>query len=283
MNAPISLSAAAQPLWLAEPQRPLKVGGVTPFSATDYPGKLAAVVFVQGCPWRCGYCHNPHLQTRTASSTLGVGAAGHFAPCPPPATRAPPLPTQNAQPPQLPAWAAVIALLKRRVGLIDAVVFSGGEATMDPALADAMREVRALGFGVGLHTAGMYPRRLQEVLPLVDWVGIDIKATPQGYDAITGIADSARPALASAQAVVDSGVPYEFRTTVHPALHSERDIVALAHTLHTLGVRHYALQIFRSTGCADDGLNRAPTTGYPSASCTAQVSAMFETFTLRRD
>ena len=42
----------------------LKVGGVTPFSATDYPGKLAAVVFVQGCPWRCGYCHNPHLQPR---------------------------------------------------------------------------------------------------------------------------------------------------------------------------------------------------------------------------
>jgi pyruvate formate lyase activating enzyme len=251
MNAPISLSAAAQPRWLAEPQRPLKVGGFTPFSATDYPGKLAAVVFVQGCPWACGYCHNPHLQSRIANGAL--------------------------------AWSAVIALLKRRVGLIDAVVFSGGEATMDPALADAMREVRALGFGVGLHTAGMYPRRLQEVLPLVDWVGIDIKATPQGYDAITGIADSARPALASAQAVVDSGVPHEFRTTVHPALHSERDIVTLAHTLRALGVRNYALQVFRSTGCTDDDLNRARTAGYPSTPCTAQVSAMFETFTLRRD
>jgi pyruvate formate lyase activating enzyme len=154
---------------------------------------------------------------------------------------------------------------------------------MDPALADAMREVRAMGFGVGLHTAGMYPRRLQEVLPLVDWVGLDIKATPEGYDAITGIADSARPALASAQAVLDSGVPYEFRTTVHPALHSERDIVALADMLRTLGVGNYAVQIFRSTGCVDADLNRAPTTGYPSAPCTAQVSAMFETFTLRRD
>lgn len=48
----------------------LKVGGITPFSATDYPGKLALVVFVQGCPWRCGYCHNPHLQTRTDDSPL---------------------------------------------------------------------------------------------------------------------------------------------------------------------------------------------------------------------
>ena len=84
----------------------------------------------------------------------------------------------------------------------------------------------------------IFHRRLQEVLLLVDWVGMDIKATPEGYDAITCIADSARPALASAQALVDSGVPYEFRTTAHPALHSERDIVALAHTLHTLGVRH---------------------------------------------
>lgn len=48
----------------------LKVGGLTPFSATDYPGKLAAVVFVQGCPWRCGYCHNPHLQARTPQGAM---------------------------------------------------------------------------------------------------------------------------------------------------------------------------------------------------------------------
>src|SRR5450759_3498739 len=116
MSAPTLTSAAF-------PAKQLKVGGVTAFSATDYPGKLAAVIFVQGCPWRCGYCHNPHLQTRTRTS-----------------------PT---------AWADVLLLLQRRVGLIDAVVFSGGEPTMDPALAEAMREVRALGFGVGLHSAGI--------------------------------------------------------------------------------------------------------------------------------
>ncbi len=229
----------------------LKVGGFAPFSATDYPGKLAVVVFVQGCPWRCGYCHNPHLQNRTADSPL--------------------------------AWSDVITRLKRRVGLIDAVVFSGGEATVDPALAEAMREVRALGFGVGLHTAGMYPRRLKEVLPLVDWVGIDIKATPEGYDAVTGIRGSAEPALASAQVVLDSGVAHEFRTTVHPALHTERDIVDLAQTLQTLGARHYAVQVFRRTGCADTRLNGATTAGFPSAPCTAQVAPMFETFTLRTD
>ncbi len=261
MSAPTSPNAAARPtLWteplaapppaVAAPERALQVGGITPFTATDYPGQLAAVVFVRGCPWRCGYCHNPHLQIRTGASAL--------------------------------AWSAVVALLKRRVGLIDAVVFSGGEPTIDPALADAMREVRALGLGVGLHTGGAYTRRLEEVLPLVDWVGFDIKATAAGYDATTGIADSARHAWASADLLLASRVAHEFRTTLHPTLHTEADILALAQTLHHRGVRHYALQVFRSTGCADAALNAVATLGYPSADCVARVSALFAHFTLRQ-
>jgi anaerobic ribonucleoside-triphosphate reductase activating protein len=227
----------------------LKVGGVTPFSATDYPGKLAAVVFVQGCPWRCGYCHNPHLQVRSDASPVD--------------------------------WQQVLKLLKRRVGLIDAVVFSGGEPTMDAALEDAVREVRALGFGIGLHTAGAYPRRLNEVLPLVDWVGIDIKTSLDAYDDITGSSDSARLALASVDAVLASGVAHEFRTTVHPALHAPKDILTLAHSLSAMGVRNYALQRFRSTGCADEHLTASNSAGYPGAELVAQVSALFTEFTLR--
>jgi len=230
---------------------PLKIGGFTPFTATDYPGQLAAAVFVQGCPWRCGYCHNPHLQPRTEDSPV--------------------------------AWAQVLALLQRRVGLIDAVVFSGGEPTMDPALEEAMRQVRALGFCVGLHTAGMYPRRLAEVLPLVDWVGVDIKAPHPRYDAITRVRDSARGVWDSAEQVLASGVAHEFRTTVHPALQSESDLLGLAHTLSALGVRHYALQAFRGTGCTDPALAAAATAGYPSADLVERVAALFETFTLRRD
>lgn len=245
-------SVVAQPVAAASAsERPLKVGGLTPFTATDYPGKLAAVVFVSGCPWRCGYCHNPHLQTRVGDGLLG--------------------------------WGDVITRLQRRVGLIDAVVFSGGEPTIDPALGDAMREVRALGFGVGLHTAGAYPRRLQEVLPLVDWVGMDIKALPAHYDAITRIADSARHALASAELVLASGVVHEFRTTVHPDLHTRADILALAQTLRAMGVRHYALQVFRATGCADAGLQSAAVAGFPDAECLARVAEMFETFTFRQE
>ncbi len=263
MSALILTSAVARPVLrlepatanpsetCARPAKPLNVGGVTPFSATDYPGKLAAVVFVQGCPWRCGYCHNPHLQTRAGQTQLH--------------------------------WSQVITLLKRRVGLIDAVVFSGGEPTIDPALEDAVREVRALGFSVGLHSAGTYPRRLVEVLPLLDWVGLDIKASWSAYDHITGIADSGRHALASAEAVLASGVSCEFRTTVHPALHSEQEILALAQTLSAMGVRHYALQVFRSTGCANGSLQSAATAGYPSADLVRRISVLFERFTFRRE
>ena len=112
----------------------LKVGGISPFSATDFPGKLAAVLFVQGCPWRCGYCHNPHLQERTGHSPI--------------------------------TWDSVIALLQRRVGLLDGVVFSGGEPTMDGALGAAMQEVRTMGFAIGLHTACIYPRQLRAVVTM---------------------------------------------------------------------------------------------------------------------
>ena len=127
------------------PARSLQVGGLTPFTTIDYPGQLAAVVFVQGCPWRCGYCHNPHLQPRA------------------PAPR--------------PRWRAVLAFLRRRARACSTrVVFSGGEPTLDPALPHAVARRARLGFGVGLHTAGIYPQRLQALLPRLDWVGLDVKA-----------------------------------------------------------------------------------------------------------
>ena len=87
-------------------------------------------------------------------------------------------------------WQDVLALLERRQGLLDALVFSGGEATLQAALPEAMRRVRAMGFKVGLHTAGPYPERLRECLPLLDWVGMDLKAPFAEYERITGIAGS---------------------------------------------------------------------------------------------
>ncbi|MEO8719059.1 MAG: anaerobic ribonucleoside-triphosphate reductase activating protein [Burkholderiales bacterium] len=161
----------------------LRVGGLTRLSASDYPGKLAAVVFCQGCAWRCGYCHNPELQPARAA---------HEVP-----------------------WAAVIAFLERRRGLLDAVVFSGGEPTQQPDLAAAMREVKAMGFLVGLHTAGIVPRRLAAVLPLVDWVAMDAKAPFADHERVTRVRGSGARARRSAALIRASGVACEFHTLAH--------------------------------------------------------------------
>jgi pyruvate formate lyase activating enzyme len=229
----------------------LIVGGYTPFSATDYPGRLAAVVFVQGCAWRCGYCHNPHLQQRPRHS---------------------PLP-----------WALLLERLERRAGLLDAVVFSGGEPTTDTALPGAIADARALGFHIGLHTACIYPDRLKAVLPLVDWVGFDVKAPFAAYSGVTGVAGSGRQAEACVRAILDSGVEYECRTTVHPRLLPPRALQSMAATLSGLGVDNYVLQTFRATGCGDPSLAADALPGYPDAALIASIAPLFKRFSVRTE
>jgi anaerobic ribonucleoside-triphosphate reductase activating protein len=229
---------------------PLNIGGWTPFSAAEYPGLLSAVVFVQGCPWRCGYCHNPHLQPRTRTPAL--------------------------------SWEALLSTLRKRAGLLDAVVFCGGEPTVDPALAQAMAEVRALGYRTGLETAGIYPQRLREVLPLLDWVGFDVKAPFARYADVTGVAGSGDAARASLGALLASGVAYECRTTVHPDLLPPAVLLELAAGLRAMGVRDYVLQEFRATGCQDKALSAGAMPGYPDAALAAQIAPCFDRFQVRR-
>jgi len=158
----------------------LRVGGLARLSAADYPGKLAAVVFCQGCAWRCGYCHNPELQPPRGAGEI--------------------------------PWPVVRAFLERRRGLLDAVVFSGGEPTLQRGLGAAMREVKAMGFLVGLHTAGCVPGRLAEVLPLVDWVAMDLKGGFDAHERVTRVPGSARRARRSHEFIRASGVAREFHT-----------------------------------------------------------------------
>jgi pyruvate formate lyase activating enzyme len=231
----------------------LRVGGFTPFTNIDFPGRLSAVVFVQGCPWRCGYCHNPHLQPR-------AGGTG-------------------------PAWTEVLAFLERRIDLLDAVVFSGGEPTIDRALAEAIRVVRARGFQIGLHSAGMYPRRLADVLPLVDWVGLDIKAPlddPGRHDRVTGIVGGVAKVRESVEAVLRSGARHEFRTTAHPSLLGDDDLLRIGGSLASMGARAFALQVARPVR-----ERAAPLAcvgpGYPAKATLDGLSALFPSFVLRRD
>ena len=205
----------------------LRVGGFVPFTLTDYPGALAAVVFCQGCPWRCGYCHNPHHITARGDDERD--------------------------------FCGIVGWLGTSRGLLDAVVFSGGEPTAQPELPDAIAAVRPLGFKIGLHTGGAYPRRLAKVLPLVDWVGIDVKAPRAGYEAVTGIPDSGASAFASLELVLAAGVAHEVRTTVHPMLSPPEALEQLARELAAHGVARWTLQPFRAAGCANEALVAAAT------------------------
>ena len=157
----------------------LRVGGLTPLSASDYPDRLAAVVFCQGCAWRCTYCHNPHLLPFRATEVT---------------------------------WSGIVEFLEKRKGLLDAVVFSGGEPTLQPALKGAMKEVNGLGYLVGLHTAGIAPRMLERVLPLVDWVAMDLKADWARHAEVTRVAGSGAHARRSMELIRASGVAHRFHT-----------------------------------------------------------------------
>ena len=225
----------------------LRVAGFTPLSTTDFPGQLSAVVFVQGCAWRCRYCHNPEIQSRL-------------------------------EPPSKP-WQEIIDFLDRRQGLLDAVVFCGGEPTVDRHLGSAIDQVRQRGFKVGLHTAGIYPDRLRALLPKVDWVGFDVKAPFADYAATTGVRDSGIPAQESLTHLLASGVAYEVRTTRHPSLLSPDKLAEMADSLRQQGVKTFALQEFRSHGCTDTLL--APQPPPLDNVRTDRLQKLFPTFILR--
>jgi len=219
----------------------LRIGGLLPLTTIDFPGRLAAVVFCQGCPWRCSYCHNAELLCASAE-------------------------------PRVP-WSKLVAFLERRRGLLDGVVFSGGEPTLQPALPEALAEVRALGFQTGLHTAGMYPQHLAEVLPLLDWVGLDIKGPWHRIDDITAGRDAAPRVQASLARLVASGVAYECRTTWHPQLFSVGELDALAADLASRGVAHWVLQQCRIDGAAGES---------PGPGALAALGSRFRSFSLRQ-
>ena len=188
----------------------------------DYPGELAAVIFCQGCPWRCRYCHNSELIPREAE------------------TRIP--------------WSQIIEFLQQRRGLLDAVVFSGGEPTLQKALPAALKEIRSNGFKVGLHTGGPYPARLEQILPLVDWVGLDIKAQEDNYAQVTGVENSGKKAWKSAKLLIESGIPHEIRTTVHPELLSTAEQHLITQRLSQLGPTQHRFQACVAEHCLDPAL-----------------------------
>ncbi|WP_447044131.1 anaerobic ribonucleoside-triphosphate reductase activating protein [Vreelandella sp. H-I2] len=211
----------------------LPVAGLVPMTTLDYPGHLACVVFLQGCPLRCGYCHNSNM-----------------------------IDPRRGEPHE---WQTVLEFLASRQGLLEAVVFSGGEPTLNLGLPAAVKEVKALGFKVGLHTAGVYPNRLTRLLPHLDWVGLDVKGHGKAFDRICGRPNIWQRHACSLEALIDSGVSFECRTTIHWQDFQLGDVERLALTLADCGVSHYALQIARTEQCLDPSYAQ-PVANAPSSS-----------------
>ncbi|MCU0836278.1 MAG: anaerobic ribonucleoside-triphosphate reductase activating protein [Chromatiaceae bacterium] len=226
----------------------MRIGGLTPLTSIDYPGELAAVVFCQGCPWRCRYCQNTHL-----------------------------LPVRTPDP--IP-WPRVRAFLAQRRGLLDALVFSGGEPTLQPALRAAMSEAAAMGFKIGLHTAGPSPQRLRRLLPWLGWVGLDIKAPPGDYRSVTGVPGSGERAWESLDLLLGAGVALEVRTTLMPAWTLEAEIAPLMERLAARGVGRYVLQPARTDACLDTGLAGSPV-AYSLGELRALGARLFPAFEVR--
>lgn len=216
----------------------LPIAGLVPMTTLDYPDHLACVVFLQGCPLRCGYCHNPTM-----------------------------IPPRRGKPHE---WQAILKFLSTRQGLLEAVVFSGGEPTLNGGLHAAVKEVKALGFKVGLHTAGPYPDRLTQLLPHLDWVGLDVKGRGKEFDRICGRPGIWRLHARSLEALLNSGISFECRTTIHWKDFQLADAERLALSLADCGVRHYALQIARSRQCLDPSYAQ-PVINAPS---TAHLNAL---------
>jgi pyruvate formate lyase activating enzyme len=142
-------------------------------------------------------------------------------------------------------WHEVLDFLSHRHGLLDGVVFSGGEPTLQDGLMEAMQEIKSLGFAIGLHTAGIYPRRLARLLPLTDWIGLDIKALPKDYPALTGAAHAGESAWESAHLLANSGITYEIRTTLYPAIDNPDYRMRLESELYALGDIQHKWQPYR--------------------------------------
>lgn len=202
---------------------PIIIGGFVPLTTIDFPDHLSAVIFCQGCPFRCHYCHNPNLIPKIKNTNY--------------------------------SWDNIKSFLIKRRGLLEAVVFSGGEPTLQKGLMIAVRLVKELGFKIGLHTAGPYPERLKELLPYLDWVGMDIKAPFEQYESITGIPNSGNRALESTKLLLESKVACEFRTTVHQKLLNNKQITTIDSVLKKMGATNYKIQPFRAQGCVNQELN----------------------------
>lgn len=212
----------------------MKIGGLQKFSLIDYPGKIAAIVFTQGCNFRCPYCYNPELVD--------------------PARFREPLDESE-----------IFSFLTARKGKLDGVVITGGEPTLQPDLQDFIRRVRDLGFCVKLDTNGSNPEVLQDLIArgVLDYIAMDIKAPLAGrkgdpesaYASVTRSSVKDSDIRRSIELILTSGIDHEFRTTVTGGCLQHADFLKMGRAIK--GAKRYALQKFVPAKVLDEGLLNA--------------------------
>ena len=191
----------------------MKIGGYEKLSTVDYPGEMACAIFLVGCNFNCGYCHNPSL----------ISGNGNYVP-----------------------KEEVMEYLVKRRDMLDAVCISGGEPTCNPDLKDFIKEIKALGYKIKLDTNGTHPEVVEDLLKdnLLDYIAMDIKASPKKYNKVVGKEVNMNNIYKSIEILKNSGIKYEFRTTYLPEL-TKDDINEIATTMVKKNSKYY-LQQFRN-------------------------------------
>jgi len=194
----------------------MRIAGLNRLTLLDYPEKVAATVFIEGCNLRCPFCHN---------ASLAQGGVEE-------------IPEEE-----------VLCFLEKRRGVLDGVCVSGGEPLLQTDLAGFLVRIKALSYSVKLDTNGCFPERLKDIVSskLVDYVAMDIKSAPNAYEDAVGVPGfDAAPVLESVSFLLSSEVDYEFRTTVARGLHTEALLIVAARAIR--GAKRYYLQQFVDSG-----------------------------------
>lgn len=218
----------------------MRIGGFVPVSLCDYPCRVAAVVFTQGCNFRCPFCHNGHLLEASAAP----GALNEH---------------------------VVLDRLAERRDRLGGVVVSGGEPTLQPDLPLFLHRLKKLGLAVKLDTNGSRPDVLEGLLAdrLVDYLAMDIKAPWDKYARLAGGAPDLVLLRRSVRLIAASGLPHEFRTTRVEAMLTDEDCHAIRRQVPAGSVHKW--QRFRSEHSLDPALRAAPSTA--ATAVPAQVHA----------
>lgn len=197
------------------------LGGLQRMTLIDYPGKVAATVFTAGCNFRCPFCHNPELVIKSEFLVS---------------------PDDNTLEKEF------FEFLKTRQGKLDGVCITGGEPTIQTDLIEFIVKIKKLGFAVKLDSNGTRPDVLKELLDkkLLDYVAMDIKSGLDNYENVCGIKMDLERIKLSVDLVKNSGVDYEFRTTVVPGLHTVKEFEDVAKWL--AGSQRYILQKYEDNG-----------------------------------